>query len=191
MRRRIHEAATAHLARFGYHRTSIGKVVEAAAVSQGALQHHFPSKHDLMASTAEYLLARSVKWFARAKLDLARDRNAFATVVRRSWREQFRSADYAALLEILAAARTDASLRKRVAPALERWRSDIERELAALLSAGGGAARDLEAVLTISRAMMTGLLVHDGLLGDESRMEAVIETFIDLAAPKPQGSRNA
>lgn len=183
MRRRILDAATAHLARYGYHRTSIGKVVEAADISQGALQHHFPSKYDLMAATAAYLLARSVKWFALAKLDLARDSNAFATVVRRSWKEQFRSPDYAALLEILTAARTDAALRKRVAPALEEWRGDIERELAALLAAGGRPPHDLGALLAIARAMMTGLLVHDGLLDDEPRMEAVIETFIEIAAP--------
>ena len=181
MRRRVRDAATAHLAEFGYHRTSVGKIAERAGVSQGALQHHFPTKDDLVAAVADYLLARSVKWFSIARIELARGPDAFGEVVRRSWREQFCSDDYGALLEILTASRTDGALRARIAPTLKDWRARIDAELAELLPSTGRTARELDAILSISRAMMTGLLVHDQLLKDDAHIDFVIDQWIKLA----------
>lgn len=180
-RQRACEAATAHLAAFGYHRTSIGKIAERAGVSQGALQHHFPAKDDLIVAVIDYLLARSVAWFAIARIDLARGPDAFGEVVRRSWREQFLSDDYAAILEILAASRTDGALKARIAPALERWRTMIDAELTALLPSTTRTAKELDAILSISRAMMTGLVVHDRLLKDDAHIDFVIDQWIEMA----------
>ena len=176
MQRRIYEGATRVLAETGYHNTSINKVVKACAITPGALQHHFPAKLDLMASTAEFLLSRSVRWFAQIKHELSRGPEGLREALFRSWREQFRTAEYAALLEILFAARTDLALKERITPALEDWRTGIERELAALYPDDAPRA-EVEVGLTISRALMTGLLVHDGLIGDETRMDDVLAAW--------------
>lgn len=182
-RRRICAAAAATIAGIGYHRMTIPEIARRADASVGALQHHFPTKVGLVAATADHLLGRSVRWFARAKADHSGKRRtgaaAFADLIARSWREQFMTAEYAALLEILIAARTDPKLKKAVAPALKSWRGAIEAELQELMPED--AAR-LEAVLTISRCMMTGLLVHDGLMGDRARMESVIAAWTAIAA---------
>ena len=181
MRRRVSEAAVERLSAFGYHRTSLGKIAERAGVSQGALQHHFPTKEDLVAAVSRHILERSVEWFSLARLDLARGEDAFGDVVRRSWREQFRSDDYAALLEILSACRTDAKLLARIRPELDRWRGAIDAELSELLPSTPRTARELDAILSISRAMMTGLLIHDQLLKDEAHIDFVINQWIALA----------
>ena len=52
----------------------VTRVVEQAGVSKGALQHHFPSKEDLMASTAAYLLARPVEYSDRQTSITVRER---------------------------------------------------------------------------------------------------------------------
>ena len=181
MRRRVCEAAATHLAEFGYYRTSIGKIAERAGVSQGALQHHFPTKDDLIEAVAFFVLKRSVKWFSEARFDLIRGPDSFAEVVRRSWREQFLSDEYAALLEILTASRTDETLRRRITPALSHWREAIDAELTELLPATTRTAQDLDAIHSISRAMMTGLLVHDHLLKDDAHIDFVIDQWIALA----------
>lgn len=181
MRRRVCEAAISHLAEFGYYRTSIGKIAERAGVSQGALQHHYRSKDDLTVAVVDGVLAQSVKWFSRARLELARGPDAFGEVVRRSWREQFLSEEYAALLEILTASRTEEGLRLRITPSLEHWRRSIDEELAELLPSIGRTAQELLSVLAISRAMMTGLLVHDRLLKDDAQIDLVIDKWIELA----------
>jgi AcrR family transcriptional regulator len=180
MRLRVCEATISHLAEYGYFRTSIGKISERARVSQGALQHHYPTKEELIAAVADLILLRSVKWFSIARGDLERDRDAFAEIVRRSWREQFCSQDYGALLEILTACRTDAALKGRITPALERWRRLIDAEITELLPATRRTAVELDAILSISRAMMTGLLVHDQLLKDEGHIDLVINQWIEL-----------
>lgn len=185
MRRRICEGAVSCLSERGYHGASIKQVVDAAGVSLGALQHHFPSKDDLVEATAEYLLTRSVKWFQRAKLNIDKDKDAFGGMIRRSWREQFTTEEYGALLEILVAARTNAALQKRIAPKLDDWRVKIERELRDLLPANNADADRLEAILTIGRCMMTGLLVHDGLLGDDKRMRNVVDAWVSIATESP------
>lgn len=177
MQSRICKGAVRCLAARGYHRTSIKQVVEAASVSQGALQHHFPTKEDLMEATAGYLLGRSIKWFQGIKTVLEKDRDAFGEVIRRSWSEQFRTAEYGALLEILTAARTDTSLRKRVAPRLNAWRGAIERELSDLFTPIARDAEELAAILAIGRCLMTGLLVHDGLLDNKCYMDAIIDQW--------------
>lgn len=179
MRWRLCEAAARRITESGYHKTSIAQIVQDAGVSQGALLHHFPAKEDLVAATAAFLLDRSVKWFARAKKSLVGNPQGFAEVIRKSWREQFQSGDYAALLEILIAARTEPSLKDRVEPALRDWRKKVDAELSELLP-GDIRRKQLEAILTISRCLMTGLVVHDSLLGDRARMEGVIAEWLDL-----------
>jgi AcrR family transcriptional regulator len=184
-RGRICAAAAATIARQGYHRTTIPEVVRRAGASVGAVQHHFPTKVALVAATADYLLTRSVRWFARARSELATTASApaaaLAALIDRSWREQFTTPEYAALLEILVAARTDPTLKKAVAPRLKSWRAEIESELGAFMP--DDAAR-LETLLTIGRCMMTGLLVHDGLIGDRARMETVISDWAAIASAR-------
>jgi len=179
-RRRICEGAARSLFANGYHGTSIKQIADHAGVSQGALQHHFPSKDDLVEATAEFLLTRSLKWFAMVKLELAKDRDAFGDVIRRSWREQFTTDEYGALLEIMTAARTDENLRARIAPKLDNWRDAIQRELRDILHPFAGNVESLSALLNISLCMMTGLLVHEGLLGDEQRMNMMLDQWISL-----------
>lgn len=184
MRRRICEAAAQSLSANGYHGASVAQIVQAAEISPGALLHHFPTKEDLVAATASYLLDRSVKWFARAKEGLVRSSGGYAEVIRKSWREQFQSDDYAALLEILVAARTEEGLRERVDPALRDWRRKVDAELSDLLP-GDLKRKQLEAILTISRCLMTGLVVHDSLLGDRARIDGVIAAWLDLLEARP------
>ena len=181
MRLRVCEAAVAQLAREGFHGTSIVKVARRGGLTQGALQHHYPTKDALIVALADYLLVRSVKWISLARQQLAVAPDAFAEVVRRSWREQFKSDDFAALLEILVASRTDENLRRRITPALHRWRDAVDAELAALLPVTTRSAAELDAMLSISRAMMTGLLIHDDLIKDDAHIDLVIDHWVRLA----------
>ena len=179
MRRRIFEGATACIAANGYHRTSISQVAQQCGVSVGALQHHFPSKLDLMAATAEYLLSLALRWFSEAKEDFSRDPEAYEKALFRAWREVFKTREYAACLEILVAARTDSDLKMRIMPALADWRSSLDAELAALFPQEADRC-GVEAGLTISRALMTGLLVKEDLMGDEESIDNALKAWVKV-----------
>jgi len=58
VRKEICEATISCLIKLGYAETSLQRVAAAAGFSKGALQHHFPTKEDLMAATADRLLER-------------------------------------------------------------------------------------------------------------------------------------
>ena len=54
----ICEATISCLIKFGYGETSLLRVAEKSGFSKGAIQHHFPSKEDLMVAAADHLLQR-------------------------------------------------------------------------------------------------------------------------------------
>jgi len=169
-RRRVRAAAVGALADLGYDRASIKRVVERAAASQGALLHHYPTKIDLMADVAAHLLQRAIRWVRMVGAEPSPD----LPPTLRSWREQFRTAEYAALLEILTAARTDEDLRAAIADALKSWHEASEAELSAMFRRAGSDDPRLASIFTITRCLMSGLLVHDALIRDERSVEQVL-----------------
>lgn len=178
-RRTIREATVECLAELGYSETSISRVVEKAGVSKGALQHHFPSKEDLMASTASYLLARPVEYSNRAtSLDIR-------VRLRTFWERMTNTRAYLALLEILIAARTDAVLQARIADGLKTSIREIdERFLPSLGELEKDEQDDVLLLMTANRCLMRGLLVENQYGISEARQRKVLERWFDLLAPE-------
>ncbi|MEO1310771.1 MAG: helix-turn-helix domain-containing protein [Pseudomonadota bacterium] len=174
MKRRVRSAAIASLAELGYDRTSIKRVVERADVSQGALLHHFPTKTDLMAAVAEHLFGRAVRW---ARMMAGAGDAGLQSLTMRSWKEQFRTDEYAALLEILTAARTHKDLHARIAGTLRDWHDVNEAELVRLFREAGADDSRISSIVAISRCLMSGLLVHDALVRDEREVEKVLQDW--------------
>jgi len=178
-RKTICEATVECLAEFGYSETSISRVVDRAGVSKGALQHHFPSKEDLMASTASYLLARPVEYSSRdTSLDI-RER------LRTFWARMTNTRAYLALLEILIAARTDRVLQARIADGLKTSIREIdERFLPTISELADKEQDDVLLLLTANRCLMRGLLVENQYGISESRQREVLERWFDMLAPE-------
>ena len=178
-RRTICEATVECLAELGYSETSINRVVEKAGVSKGALQHHFPSKEDLMASTASYLLARPVEFSNRDTTLSIRAR------LRTFWERMTNTRAYLALLEILIAARTDGVLQARIADGLKTSIREIdERFLPSLGELEDKEQDDVLLLMTANRCLMRGLLVENQYGISEARQREVLERWFDMLAPE-------
>ncbi len=178
-RRTICEATVECLAELGYSETSISRVVAKAGVSKGALQHHFPSKEDLMASTASYLLARPVEYSTRDTSMHIRER------LRTFWDRMTNTWAYLALLEILIAARTDGVLQARISDGLKSSIKEIDELF--LPNLGELSTEDQEDVLllmTANRCLMRGLLVENQYGISETRQREVLERWFDLLTPE-------
>jgi AcrR family transcriptional regulator len=65
---RLMEAALSVFSRFGFRKTSMEEIAQAAQVSRQALYHHFATKEDLFRATVEHAMAQNVG-NARAALD--------------------------------------------------------------------------------------------------------------------------
>lgn len=178
-RQTICEATVQCLAELGYSETSISRVVDKADVSKGALQHHFPSKEDLMASTASYLLARPMEFSSRDTSISVRER------LRAFWERMTNTRAYLALLEILIAARTDGVLQARIADGLKTSIREIdERFLPTLGELDDEEQDDVLLLMTANRCLMRGLLVESQYGISEARQREVLEKWFDLLAPE-------
>ncbi len=180
-RKAICEAAIHCLAQFGYGETSINRVVDEAGVSKGALQYHFPSKEDLMADTAHYLLQRPLHYANRARSNAP---GALRENLRDQWKRMIDTAAYRALLEILVAARTDKLLQRRIAGELEASIGKIDAHaLDAASNLNAGAQAKLGRLLCVNRCFMRGLLIEQQYNISRAEQTAVLETWLDLVCP--------
>ncbi|MEZ5792312.1 MAG: helix-turn-helix domain-containing protein [Nitratireductor sp.] len=85
MRGAILDEAVGRLAELGYHATSIKKIAAEGGFSIGALQHHFPSKEELMVAVVEKALERAERYVMRF---VERGRASLGSMIEASWDEQ-------------------------------------------------------------------------------------------------------
>jgi AcrR family transcriptional regulator len=180
----IRRATISCLIEFGYAETSINRVAERANLSKGALQHHFPTKEELIAAVVETLLARPL-----ARPHLARqgsgsaDTEIIAARLRSGWTDFVNTGSYRALLEIVVAARTDAGLRNRIDPILHAWNQAHDLQMRESYEAKSGNDADVELLLVMHRALLRGLIIQDRYVSDPSYTARVVERWISIVAP--------
>jgi len=179
----ICEATVACLAERGYAETSISRVVEQAGVSKGALQHHYPSKEELMASTASYLLKRPLRLADLSSQDTSRQ--SIRSRLLAIWDSLTNTRAYLALLEILIAARTDKLLHARIADGLQASIREIDVYfLPRYGDLDHQAKEDLLLLMTANRCLMRGLLIEEQYGLSKARQRLVLERWLDLVVPE-------
>lgn len=183
-RRKICEATVACLARHGYHRTSIARVVETAGVTPGALQHHFPTKEDLIVAAADHLLEGSIERTRRYAATQLGVEEALPRFFRAMWKNLMNTDPYRALLEVLIAARTDRQLHERVTPTLHQWNKAIDEVVVEIFESVGRSDEDVETIMMMTRSLMRGLVLQEGYGDGVEAEERAIERWIELIGPR-------
>lgn len=176
MRRRICAAVVACLDEVGYADTSIGRVQAQARVSRGALTHHFPTKHALMAETAGRLLDAAtapLKHRAPQPVD-----EMLAT----SWEQIVNRPEGRAFVEILFACRTDADLNAALEARLFEWDAEVSAEITALYVGAAAEEDDAALLWSITRAFIRGLLIHERFVRDPAHLHRMMRRFAGLIA---------
>lgn len=182
----ICEATITCLEKYGYAETTINRIVEEAGVSRGALQHHFPSKEDLITETADRLLQRTQRPRGKRVSSRVGD-NPTAQVaadMRFQWERLVNTKEYRALLEILVASRTDRQLKKRISSTLHNWNKAIEQSSIDLFESTERDDEDVRILGIMQRVFMRGMLVQYQYSDDAQDLEKVVTRFIELVAPQ-------
>jgi AcrR family transcriptional regulator len=111
------DATVACLVEDGYANTTTRRIAERANVSPGALQHHFASKQELVSEAITYLTRRLSEQLMERGLPSAESGRLLAEqLIDRLW-EVLNGPLIEAATELAVAARTDPSLRQRLAEA--------------------------------------------------------------------------
>ncbi len=175
MRKEILLAAISCLYELGYHRASIKKITEKTKFSQGALQHHFHTKEDLMVFVLERLLAKSVRLTLEWLNEIGEDKSRISELTIKWWTNQANSPEYLAMMEILVAARTEDALRRRIKPTFDNFARVTDDRVLAIFDSEKISPRNARTLITASRHMMTGLITSDGLFMNEEDKQTYIE----------------
>jgi len=172
----ICEATIDLLVEVGYAETSLNRVASNAGFSKGALQHHYPSKEDLIAATLNRLLERPFK----------RERNPVKSVEDAlwiAWKKYINTPAYRALLEILNAARTDDLLQTRIAAELLAWGRALDEQSLAQYESISGDDDEVVMILNMTRSFMRGLLVQEHYGNDQTKILGYIKKWITMVSP--------
>lgn len=174
----ICEATIESLVQVGYSETSLNRVATAAGFSKGALQHHFPSKEDLIAATVDLLLQRTFQTQPpRKKPKTVED------ALLSGWTRFVNTPPYRALMEILNTARTDKNLRKRIADDLITWGEKLDAGSVEGYEAISGNEEDVIMLINMHRSFMRGLLFQEQYGVSAEKTLHYVKKWIAMIAP--------
>jgi AcrR family transcriptional regulator len=175
MRKRVIDAAIECLGKLGYGATTLQVVTDAAEVSRGAMLHHFPSKVDLMAAVAEYAGERQGRYVRRRLADVKPGIDRYLAITSAHWDSMTRPPAIA-LLEIIAAARSDRELGLRMIPIIDAYdTSQREAVWVEAQSAGVTDRASVEAMVHLHIAAMRGLALSLPFSRGNVREEAAMD----------------
>ncbi|MCE1178411.1 MAG: TetR/AcrR family transcriptional regulator [Micrococcales bacterium] len=179
-RQRLLEATVECLATRGFHATSVGAIAAEAGISRGALQHHFPTREDLIIAALDYMFGERTA-AARAltpptERGAARVREVVADLMDLYMGELFRAA-----LQVWTVAAADPVLRDRIAP-LERKFARGVHSIAVELLEVDDSDPHVRGLIQATLDMARGLALADILTDDSRRRARVLDAWSDQLA---------
>ena len=184
----ILEATLSCIAEEGYAQTSTVRVCERSGTSRGSLLHQFSTRAELMATAVAYLFERLTAAYVDAFAGIQPE--AIHGVARRIevagklLRAAYADPRLPAVLDIYAAALTDAELMAALRPVAARHRQtvrEIARKLFPKTVTSKRAGRRLEVVLDALQGLAFRSVVYAEGAGDtiEGAKELLVEVFTD------------
>lgn len=189
-RRALLDAAVESLIEVGFARTTTLEVQRRAAVSRGALLHHFPSKAELLVAAVDHLAemrAREMKAFASQLPPEGRDAAPGTepapggdprsdAVLGLLW-QCFSGTFFKVSMELRTAARTDPELRPVLTAAERQLRDRIVAQSRTLFGRAVAEHPGLERALDLTLQLMIGAAMTSVLHGETSRVDELIDDW--------------
>ncbi|MEZ5498773.1 MAG: TetR/AcrR family transcriptional regulator [Steroidobacteraceae bacterium] len=191
-RRQILEAAIKCFADLGYARSTTTVVAAKAAVSRGAMLHHFPSKRDMVTAAVEHLHAKRLRAFRKAMSSTPPDGDQVRQGVIGYW-QHVKHPLFVAFFELAVAARTDRELAQILRPVQEAFEAEWRRTALDLFPLWRGKGEKFEIGFNLSRYLLEGMaisfLTHKETEADQKMLQYLETRLKDLLQPdsKPEG----
>ena len=185
---KIFKAVVYCLDEFGYHETSINKVLKYSGISRGALTHHYGTKESMIVETVERILdpVRGTRTLGKPPINKIDERNTenLRNNLIRLWVNVVNTPEGRALVEILIIARTDNTLFEKIKTSLKKYNAEINANISSIYEViSSTEIYDLQLNWTICRTFMRGLHIHARFEEDDRIIEQMMERFADIMAP--------
>ncbi|MFC4128382.1 TetR/AcrR family transcriptional regulator [Nocardia rhizosphaerae] len=160
----------------GYAQTTVTAVQERAGLARGTVQHHFPTRTELLVAATTHVVDLRLAEFTRAAELLPTGEDRLQAIVDLAWRDLNSPAFFTAL-DLWVAARTDPELRERLIQ--EERRVFTEMRARYLEMVGEPYADDPRAELLVEFTidLLTGLSMTAMLTGSLGEREHVVERW--------------
>ncbi|HXW35152.1 MAG TPA: TetR/AcrR family transcriptional regulator [Acidimicrobiales bacterium] len=172
----------------GYSGTTTTEIAHRAAVSPGALVHHFPAKVDLLCAAVGHLFEQRQLEFRKAMANLPPGEDRIDAAIDVLW-TLFSGPTFLAWIELWLAARTDPELAKSVVRVDEQFMLASESIIVELFS--DEIASDPEFLrlgLRLVYTLLSGLALHRVVPGeDPMAADNVLSVFKGLLKPALSG----
>nr|WP_246421948.1 TetR/AcrR family transcriptional regulator [Nocardiopsis mwathae] len=168
-------AAVECLSDIGFSGATVGAVARRAGVSRGAAQHHFRTREDLLTAALLHMSENRLAELRRRAADLPEGGARTGAVVEMLV-DAYTGPEFAAALQLWAAAASDPALRAHVIPLEEHVGREAHRTAVELLGAderAPGVREAVQATLDLAR----GLGLADLLTDDEPRRRGVVRQW--------------
>ncbi|MBV7294785.1 TetR/AcrR family transcriptional regulator [Corynebacterium sp. TAE3-ERU12] len=180
-RRKLLECTVEMLSTRGVQATTVSQVAEAAGVSRGAAQHHYPSREALIRDAVEKISRERLALFKQAIDEIspgAQGRNSSYEIVRLVLCEYTNQLFHAAV-HIWSAAAQDAALREVMLPAEEHYNREVHKMVVTALRADlrdQHTRRVLHTLFDVAR----GLGLASVLVDVSDQLERSTQTYADF-----------
>lgn len=173
MRERLVSAAVDCLVENGYPGLTTAAVAMRSGVSRGAMHHHFQTRMELVAAVVECVVYHRMRTFLADYFDAVEKRVGDPLIelaCDAHWRS-VQTQDYAAWLELMVAARTDAELAAIFHPAARRYDEVWTTEMTEAFPEWHDHWDLLKLANDFTSAMHMGMLLYEPIFGSGDRME--------------------
>ncbi len=160
----------------GYAATTISEIQERAGMARGTVQHHFPTRAELLIAAITHVVDARLEKFRREAELLPPDQDRMQAVVDLAWRDLNSPAFFTAL-ELWVAARTDADLRERLLSEETRVFAEMRKLYAQVLCEPYTSDARTETLVEFTIALLSGLSVTAMLTGSLGQREAVLRRW--------------
>jgi AcrR family transcriptional regulator len=169
-------------AEVGYHAASNGMIADAAKMTRGAMLYHFPTREDLVEAAVAHIEAARARLFEAAGAQPHPPGVDAAEHAIDAYWSLLHEIPFVAFAELEAAARTDAMLRERLAPAQAAFdRAQVGARFGAMVQAGDDprfqTSRDLGRFLL--EGLAKGAMTYDEAARRE-RLLAVVKRAVRM-----------
>ena len=160
----------------GYAAMTTGQVVDRAGVSRGALLHHYPSKSDLVAEAAVFLIKKRSEY---AFQELSKNKDQLSSVHDRLQMEwKIYEKWFPANIEFMVAARTNKKLRDHFSEAANLYTAKLKDDKISDFLKFRGPSED-EDLYPVVGCFLRGLSLV-GILNTDEQNQKILDQFSDI-----------
>ncbi len=164
------------LATQGWSATTVAAVAEAAGVSRGAAQHHFPTRESLITAVMEQMFETMTADASVVLADVPDDLDTRVNAVVDKAVAIYTGTQFKAALQVWAAAASDPALREVILPLEAKLARAAHRFTVAGLDPAG-VHPDAHRLAQVTLDLARGLGLADTLSDDSRRREQVVATW--------------